>query len=206
MNNKRYHSALIDLAEGMLDPVRRQELEDTMRRIPAVRRESEEIRKTMEVLKHYEVAPPPDHYFGNFIPQLRRRLYNETDVPNGWIPSWFAPIAAPVVTVFIIGIMTVLYSVLHPDAGAMAIHDIIRQTEQSDLDNTGPIPVNPYYADMEYTLVDAETAVRQSLLAGGNTGTQNLYENDINDERMMIQLNEQDLDGIVAYLQERTFQ
>ncbi len=206
MKNKLSHIDLIDLAEGLLDSDRRTELEDAMRRFPEMQREFDELRTTMDLLQQHEETPPAPQYFQNFIPRLRDRLDNGAVHGHGWIPSWLVPIAAPVVTVIVIGVITVLYSALNPDTGENILYSIIRQADQSELDNADTYPLNKYYDDIEYTLIDAETAVEQTLIAGGITISQTLNEFEINDERMMTQLNEQEVDVIVAYLNDRAVQ
>jgi len=206
MKNKFSHIELIDLADGTIDRDRRIELEEAIRRSPELQQKFDEIRKTTDLLQQFKETSPTPQYFQNFIPQLRKRLDNGTVHLHGWIPSWLAPVAAPAVAVIIIGTISMLYSVLHPDAGDNIMHSIVRQADQSDLDNTDTYPMNKYYDDMEYTLIDAETAVEQTLIAGGISVSQTLNEYEINDERMMIQLNEQDVDLIVAYLNDRAVQ
>jgi hypothetical protein len=206
MKNKLSQSDLIDLAEGTLDPDRRAEVEEELRRSPELRLEFDGLQKTMDLLQQQDEMPPSPQYFRNFVPRLRERLSVSTDLSRSWIPSWFAPVAAPAATVFVIGIITMLYSILHPDTGENPLHSIIRQAEQSELENADTYPLKHYYDDSEYTLIDAETAVEQTLIAGGITVSQTMYEYEINDERMMTQMNEQDVDVIVAYLNDRFVQ
>ncbi|MHB1050469.1 MAG: hypothetical protein ACYC09_10350 [Bacteroidota bacterium] len=206
MNSKISHIELIDFAEGTLDSDRKAEIEEVLRRSPELRQELDEIRTTMDVLQQHEETPPSPQYFQNFVPRLRVRLSGSTGGSRGWIPSWLVPVAAPAVTVFVIGVITLLYTALHPDSGENLLHSIIRQADQSEIDNADTYPLKHYYEDIEYSLIDAETAVEHTLMAGGIFVSQTLNEYEINDERMMTQLNEQDVAVIIAYLNDRSVQ
>lgn len=207
MNDKHIHTDLIDLVEGALDHDRRVLLEEEIRRSPELQRERDALRRTMDLLHRQDESGPDPRYFQNFIPRLRLRIDGGDRRRSMWIPSWFAAASAPVAAAVIIGAMALLYGLLQPETADRTNDSIFIAAEPADIENIDPFPLKKYYFDGSIAeLFDDDDGVERSLIARSVIGSATLYENEINDDRMMVQMNETDVDMIVDYLRDRTVQ
>jgi hypothetical protein len=207
MNDTNKHTDLIDLVEGTLDHDRRILLEEEIRRTPELQNKLDELRRTMELLSRQDEDAPDPRYFQNFIPRLRIRIDGGYRRRQLWIPSWFTAASAPAAAAVIIGVMMLLYVSLQPDAADTSMDSIFITAEPVDIENVDPFPLKKYYFDGSVSdLFDDDDVFERSLFAGSVIGSASMYENDINDDRMMAQMNDTDVDMIVAYLRDRTVQ
>ena len=196
MISNEIYRLLIDYAEGTLDETGRKRVEKELKKSYQLRADLDILRSTLDHLQHQDEASVPNHYFSNFLPRLRERLNGKRIFNRFIIPSWLQKIAVPASTAVIIFSMIGLYNLLMPDTSLQMLSSIVRETEQSEveqlIENSTPIGIT--ISSVPTTTIDSQVIAEELLISAS------LYDYVVSDFQILSQLDEQDVELIVQQL------
>ncbi len=97
MDHKDVRTLIPDYLTSSLDEKSRIVLEEHVKACPHCRKEIELLRPVVQALKGHSAAPPPEKYFNNLLPRIRKRLEpSESRFPlfGPFWTRWLAPLTA----------------------------------------------------------------------------------------------------------------
>lgn len=209
MKNKKLHALLIEYAEGTIDPAERNSVEQYLRESEDAREDLALLQQTFHRLHTDAPITVPTHYFTNFLGKLHSQLEDRKYRWESWLPSWSYLIAAPLTAIAIIGSMVALFVLMKNDVGNSQMYSIIDQAQQEemfDVTLSSPGSVVRQSTESPLSLLTTESDINRSVLAGELLASNTLYENIVTDNQILSQLNEQDIDMVMNYFNERDVQ
>ncbi|MFA6440448.1 MAG: hypothetical protein WCX28_14165 [Bacteriovoracaceae bacterium] len=127
MSAEEREIVLIEYAEGTLPKEQTAKLEALLDRSPEAREELEIIRSAFQRLNGAPSDSVPDHYFSNFLPQLRQKI-DHGQVNIRWsIPRFFEPLIRPAMIAVGVVIFVSAYRSLEPQTTSSPIYNLISE-------------------------------------------------------------------------------
>jgi len=207
MLNDELKILLVEYAEGALDSSRKKVVEEQLKDSAELRRELQLIQNAFAQLLAVEGQQAPPHYFSNFLPRLREKLSHKRigfweAIPLRLKRSW-----VPAGAVLLIGIGIGLYYLLNPARGHQQLYEIVKEINQTDLDD---VISNESLADSEPLFTtNVENVVRTALVESDFSrnilesevlASGSLYDNVVNDGQILSQLDDDEVEIILSKL------
>ncbi|MFA5832264.1 MAG: hypothetical protein WDA22_02200 [Bacteroidota bacterium] len=133
MKSKELHEVLIDYVEGTLSTEKKNEVDLMLTASPEMREEIELLKETFTVLQTEEVSPVPEHYFTNFLPQIREKIDNGENYTFWSIPEWIHSFLRPVMAAIVILTLYGLYYSFNPESISSPIYSLVSEFEQNEI-------------------------------------------------------------------------
>jgi hypothetical protein len=194
MKQNKLQELLIDYAEGTLDPVQKQHVENILRDSSDAQRDYDAIRCAFAELQKVENDQVPNFYFENFVPRLNETISKKKEKSLFILPAWIykaaLPFAAVMITISIFG----LYNILNPAQQENLADLNLKDIDQSKL---GEII---FFKDAINLPQLSSTEIDQDLIAEHIVPTSGLYENAISDRQILSQLDDSQIEYIVDHL------
>ena len=196
---------LMEYAEGTLDDSQKKIVEEQLKNSAELRNDLQSIQHALARLHVVEDQEVPSHYFSNFLPRLREKLERKQGSIFFAVPLWLRRALVPVVVLAGSGIG--LYYMLQPANSGGTLYEIVKELNRTGLDDT--LSYDPltdsgvlFTTNVENVVNGAliESDFSKSILASVVLASNPIDDNEINDRKLLTQLDDEEIEMILNRL------